>query len=196
MHYFAHSPFHDPTSNNATLTTQANYNPSLLKYVETREAFEGQLRTMSGLEFIVAFEPPQAGAWVIRKQNRRKRHGSDDDITVLSTFFVIGETIYTAPTVGDVIGSRLVRKSIPIALFQPLTPSPALDCHLLDQISIDHLESARFLSFEGIYISKSSFEDLGLTDGLSALADEQGADAHARCPGPTRQAGQSWASSD
>ncbi|KAI9844968.1 MAG: Mediator of RNA polymerase II transcription subunit 6 [Thelocarpon superellum] len=108
LHYFAHSPFYDATSNNATLTTQANYNPSLLKYVETREAFEGQLRTMQGLEFVVAHEPPQAGAWVIRKQLRRKRSGLEDEITVLSTFFIVGETIYTGPSVGDVIGSRVL----------------------------------------------------------------------------------------
>ena len=109
LHYLAASPFYDATSNNATLTTQANYNPSLLKYVETREAFEGQLRTMQGLEFVVASEPSQVGgAWVIRKQSRRKRAGSEDEVTVLKTFFIIGETIYTAPTVGDVLGSRLL----------------------------------------------------------------------------------------
>lgn len=113
LHYFSHSPFHDPTSNNATLTTQANYNPSLVKYVETREAFEGQLRTMSGLEFMVAFEPQREGEWVIRKQNRRKRHGMEDEVTVLGTYFIIGETIYTAPTAGDVIASRLVRRTEP-----------------------------------------------------------------------------------
>ncbi|KAI9822248.1 MAG: Mediator of RNA polymerase II transcription subunit 6 [Thelocarpon impressellum] len=108
LHYFAESPFFDATSNNATLTTQANYNPALLKYVETREAFEGQLRTMQGVEFVVACEPAQAGAWVVRKQARRKRPGAEDDITVLNTYFIIGETVYTAPSVGDVLGSRLV----------------------------------------------------------------------------------------
>lgn len=48
------------------------------------------------------------GVWVIRKQTRRKRPGQEDEITVHSTYFVMGENIYMAPAVGDVIGSRLV----------------------------------------------------------------------------------------
>jgi len=48
------------------------------------------------------------GVWVIRKQTRRKRAGQEDEITVHSTYFVMGENIYMAPAVGDVIGSRLV----------------------------------------------------------------------------------------
>ncbi len=108
LHYFAASPFFDATSNNATLTTQANYNSALVKYIETREAFEGQLRTMQGVEFVVASEPVEAGAWVIRKQTRRKRPGVEDDVTALGTYFVIGEGIYTAPSLGDVLACRLV----------------------------------------------------------------------------------------
>lgn len=119
--YFSHSPFYDVTSNNAALTTQATYNPSMFHLIQTREAFEGRLRTMQGLEFMVAYEPTQnsqqpngasgvedTGAWVIRKQNRRKRQGAEDEITVLSTYFVIGENVYMAPSVGNVLGSRMV----------------------------------------------------------------------------------------
>jgi mediator of RNA polymerase II transcription subunit 6 len=83
--------------------------------LETRAAFEGRLKTMSGLEFVVAQEPAEmdpgtgTGVWVIRKQTRRKRQGQDDEITVHATYFVVGENIYMAPTVGDIIGNRLVR---------------------------------------------------------------------------------------
>lgn len=121
LHYFAHSPFFDGTSNNAILTTQANFNPSMAHLMQTREAFEGRLRTMQGLEFSVAVEPSQkvapvaggavqanSGAWVIRKQMRRKRPGLEDEVTVLGTYFVIGENIYMSPSVGKVLGSRLV----------------------------------------------------------------------------------------
>jgi MED6 mediator sub complex component len=82
--------------------------------IATREAFEGRLKTMSGLEYIVAQEPAEmapgtgTGVWVIRKQMRRKRAGQEDEITVHSTYFVMGENIYMAPAVEDVIGSRLV----------------------------------------------------------------------------------------
>jgi len=114
LFYFAHSPFYDPTSNNAILTSQAMFNQSMLPVIQTREAFEGRLKTMSGLEFIVAQEPAEmapgtgTGVWVIRKQTRRKRQPEEDEITVHSTYFVVGENIYMAPAVSDVLGSRMV----------------------------------------------------------------------------------------
>lgn len=68
---------------------------------------------MGGLEYIVAQEPADAmngtGVWVIRKQTRRKTEpGREDDITVHSTYFVVGENIYMAPSVGGVLASRTV----------------------------------------------------------------------------------------
>lgn len=117
--YFSHSPFFDATSNNATITTQATYNPSLFYLIQTREAFEARLKTMQGLEFMVIQDPSDnghtienSGVWVIRKQIRRKRAGQDDDLMPISSYFVVGENIYMAPSVGNVLGSRLVRPSI------------------------------------------------------------------------------------
>ncbi|OQE21329.1 hypothetical protein PENSTE_c012G08785 [Penicillium steckii] len=121
LFYFAESPFFDPTSNNASLAIQANYNEAFRHFVETREAFEDRLKTMSGLEFIVSYDPLQAAAqpdgrfahepsniWVIRKQNRRKRNGMDDEVTVMSTYFVVGDCIYMAPSVASVVGNRIL----------------------------------------------------------------------------------------
>ncbi|CZS92914.1 related to RNA polymerase II transcriptional regulation mediator MED6 [Rhynchosporium agropyri] len=112
LHYFSNSPFFDPTSNNAILVSQAMYNPNMLDVIQTRAAFEGRLKTMSGLEFIIAEQPAEmapgtgTGVWVIRKQTRRKKDRDDDEITVHSTYFVVGENIYMAPTVADVLGNR------------------------------------------------------------------------------------------
>lgn len=121
LFYFAESPFFDPTSNNASLAIQANYNEAFRHFVETREAFEARLKTMQGLEFIVAYDPLQAAAqsdtrfahepsnvWVIRKQNRRKRNGMDDEVSVISTYFIVGDCIYMAPSVASVVGNRIV----------------------------------------------------------------------------------------
>lgn len=76
---------------------------------------------MSGLEYVVAYDPLQAHAlvdpqfasqpsnvWVIRKQQRRKRPGMEDEVAVLATYFVVGENIYMAPSVSSVVNSRLV----------------------------------------------------------------------------------------
>ncbi|OJJ43800.1 hypothetical protein ASPZODRAFT_135825 [Penicilliopsis zonata CBS 506.65] len=121
LFYFAESPFFDATSNNASLAIQANYNEAFRHFVETRDAFEGRLKTMQGVEFVVAYDPLQAAAqpdgsfahepsniWVIRKQNRRKRTGFDDEVQVLATFFVVGDCIYMAPSVASVVGNRIL----------------------------------------------------------------------------------------
>ncbi|BCS02372.1 mediator complex subunit MED6 [Aspergillus luchuensis] len=121
LFYFAESPFFDPTSNNASLAIQANYNEAFRHFVETREAFEGRLKTMQGLEFVVSYDPIQAAAqpdgrfahepsniWVIRKQNRRKRTGLEDEVVVLSTYFIVGDCIYMAPSVASVVGNRIL----------------------------------------------------------------------------------------
>ncbi|CAI7572486.1 unnamed protein product [Penicillium bialowiezense] len=121
LFYFAESPFFDPTSNNASLAIQANYNDAFRHFVETREAFEARLKTMQGLEFIVSYDPLQATAqtngqftqepsnvWVIRKQNRRKRSGLDDEVVVVSTYFIVGDCIYMAPSVASVVGNRIL----------------------------------------------------------------------------------------
>ena len=97
------------------MTTQALYNPNMYYIIQTREAFEGRLRTMQGLEFMVTHDPSEndtkpdhSGVWVIRKQNRRKRQGAQDEVTGISSYYVVGENVYMAPSVGNILGSRLV----------------------------------------------------------------------------------------
>lgn len=125
LYYFALSPFYDKTSNNEVLFQQGLNNANMTQYLATRELFEGRLKTMSGLEFVVAQEPaetgPNAGTgiWVINKQNRRKRQGEEDEVTVLGTYFISGENIYMAPSLSDILNSRLVRPLPP-----PDPPSP------------------------------------------------------------------------
>lgn len=117
LFYFAESPFFDRTSNNAVIMSQALYNPNMRAVISTREAFEDRLRSMAGLEFIVAQEPAEmapgtgTGVWVIRKQTRRKRQRDEsiqeDEITVHASYFVVGENIYMAPTFADIMSSRI-----------------------------------------------------------------------------------------
>lgn len=116
LFYFAESPFFERTSNNAVIMAQAMNNMAMYHYIQTREAFETRLKTMSGLEFIVGEEPAETGpgmgtgVWIIRKQTRRKRYQDDDEITVHASFFVVGENIYMAPTLADILATRIVRE--------------------------------------------------------------------------------------
>lgn len=115
LYYFAMSPFFDNTSNNYVVFQQGMSNANMLQYLNTREMFEGRLKSMSGLEFIVAQEPAETGpgagtgVWVINKQTRKKRPGEEDEVIVHSTYFMVGENIYMAPTLQDIISSRIVR---------------------------------------------------------------------------------------
>ncbi|KAI2011461.1 Mediator of RNA polymerase II transcription subunit 6 [Ophidiomyces ophidiicola] len=129
LFYFAESPFFDPTSNNASLALQAMHNENLRPFVETREAFEARLKTMQGLEFMVARDPllesaaanasatvrgeqpkEPSNVWVIRKQMRRKAvgKGGQDDVQILATFFAVGESVFMAPSVWSVVGRRVL----------------------------------------------------------------------------------------
>lgn len=125
LFYFAESPFFERTSNNAVVMNQALNNASMYHYIATRDAFEGRLKTMSGLEFIVGEEPAISapgmgtGVWVIRKQTRRKRFQEDDEVIVHSSYFVVGENIYMAPSLMDILASRVVCASR--SFVRPLT---------------------------------------------------------------------------
>ncbi|KAF5628068.1 RNA polymerase II transcriptional regulation mediator MED6 [Fusarium tjaetaba] len=114
LFYFAESPFFERTSNNAVVYNQAMNVPSMYPVIQTREAFETHLNTMSGLEFRVVEEPAETGpgagtgVWVIRKQTRRKSAYDDDEITVHATYFVVGENIYMAPTLSAILSARIL----------------------------------------------------------------------------------------
>ncbi|KAM0237024.1 hypothetical protein ACHAP5_009173 [Fusarium lateritium] len=114
LFYFAESPFFERTSNNAVVYNQAMNVPSMYPVIQNRESFESHLNTMSGLEFRVAEEPAETGpgagtgVWVIRKQTRRKSAYEDDEITVHSSYFVVGENIYMAPTMSGILAARIM----------------------------------------------------------------------------------------
>jgi mediator of RNA polymerase II transcription subunit 6 len=121
--YFMQSPFCDPTSNNKVLELQARFNADLYPMLASRDEFEKRLKAMSGVEYLVVAGPSktQPGmnpVWVIRKQRRTKVRGSSDEVDVLGTYFAIGENVYQAPSVLDIITCRLVSR--PFEAAEPL----------------------------------------------------------------------------
>ncbi|KAJ0355475.1 hypothetical protein COL154_000211 [Colletotrichum chrysophilum] len=126
LFYFAESPFFDRQSNNAVITNQAMFNPALLRNLSTREAFEGELDKMTGLEFRVLHAPADmvtgTGVWVIVKQMRQKNPERNRiETKPLAYYFVCNENIYQAPTLGDILSSKIetiadsMRKVLPAA---------------------------------------------------------------------------------
>lgn len=84
---------------------------------------EAYLKTMSGLEFMVSQAPAETapgtgtGVWVIRKQIRKKSPANEDEVAVVGTYYVVGENVYMAPTVADVLGNRMVCLLLPTFQF-------------------------------------------------------------------------------
>jgi mediator of RNA polymerase II transcription subunit 6 len=123
LFYFAESPFYEKTSNNAVVLSQALNNQQMYPVIQTREAFEAHLKTMSGLEFLVGEEPAESGpgvgtgVWVIRKQTRKKRWQQEDEVTVHASYFVVGENIYMAPRLSDMLACHIVSDYDPFHTF-------------------------------------------------------------------------------
>ncbi|KAF4303948.1 Mediator of RNA polymerase II transcription subunit 6 [Botryosphaeria dothidea] len=123
--YFMESDFFDRTSNNWALFMQHRGEPWLVD----RHQFEMRLRSMQGLEFMVVAEPEprpdgtDTGIYVFRKQQRRKRAGNEEDITVLGTYYVIGENIYQAASLEDIIGNKILAATTSLTKFFSIASS-------------------------------------------------------------------------
>ncbi|KAK2069427.1 hypothetical protein P8C59_004011 [Phyllachora maydis] len=109
LYYFATSPFFDPASKNAMIFGQGLSNADMFHFLTTRELFEAKVKERPGIEFVVAQEPAETGpgagtgVWVINKQLR----DDEDGVTVLAAYFVAGEDIYMAPSLADLLSSRI-----------------------------------------------------------------------------------------
>ncbi|WPH00996.1 mediator of rna polymerase ii transcription subunit 6 [Acrodontium crateriforme] len=120
--YFSEQPpFFDWTSKNGLMLEQSKTNRALFDTTHNRQAFEEQLRQHRGLEFMITGEPQQipgapagtkSGVWNIRKQNREKKREDNgkvvDELETLGSYYIVGENVYQAPSVADVIGNRVL----------------------------------------------------------------------------------------
>lgn len=116
--YFLASPFCAPDSNNKVLELHAQSDEQSRLIIGDRHAFEDRLRTMTGIEYMVMDGPDPLKlethgnpVWVIRKHRREKEHGYPDKVTILGTYYAIGDTpycnIYQAPSVYDILKNGL-----------------------------------------------------------------------------------------
>ena len=146
--------------------------------IQTREAFEGRLRTMQGLEFVVTHDPSEndskpdhTGVWVIRKQHRRKKQGVQDEVTGISSYYVVGENVYMAPSVGNILSSRLVCAVLllftgPSNLNSSSRLSPPLQSYCPQRLpfpaSLPRLAISIFLQYRRILRPAQAFRQLRL----------------------------------
>lgn len=73
----------------------------------TPQHFEQELQKMTGIEFVIT-HVREPDLWVIKKQNRL----NPQQTTPISTYFVINENVYMAPTVAAIMQSRVLSTSM------------------------------------------------------------------------------------
>jgi mediator of RNA polymerase II transcription subunit 6 len=122
-HYFANSPFFDWTTKNGLEIQQCQKDPYGWQFSHNRKDFEAQIASRSGQEYMIVEgegmefdkegKPIKGGVWVIRKQERIKGAPpkGKDSVETLATYYVVGENVYQAPSVGDILGTRLLSAS-------------------------------------------------------------------------------------
>jgi mediator of RNA polymerase II transcription subunit 6 len=122
--YFLASPFCDPMSNNKVLENQSAHSIEGIKTISDRHRFEAALRTMTGIEYMVVDGPdprkPETHGnpvWVIRKHRREKQAGQEDKVTILGTYFCMGERIYQAPSLEAITSSGLAQVYVQLTEF-------------------------------------------------------------------------------
>lgn len=130
--YMTESPFFEWSSKNGLLFEQGKVDWAIHTMCNNRKALEENLRQKPGLEFMIVQEPqPVAdkelaaqgvttGVYVIRKQDRQRATPGprvrppsvilEDrwELTVLGTYFIVGQNVYQSPSVFDVIENRLL----------------------------------------------------------------------------------------
>lgn len=112
--YFLCSPFCAPDSNNKIIELHAQTDEQSSRIIADRYSFEDRLRSMTGIEYMIVDGPdprkPETHGnpvWVVRKQRREKEHGQPDRVTILATYYAIGERIYQAPSLYDILKNGL-----------------------------------------------------------------------------------------
>jgi hypothetical protein len=69
-----------------------------------------------------------SNVWVIKKQERAKRAGQEDQVTVLAFYYIVGDAIYQAPSVAKIITNRMV--CLHFIHFHHMLTNIAFHCHI------------------------------------------------------------------
>jgi mediator of RNA polymerase II transcription subunit 6 len=119
-HYLKESPFFDWTTKNGLEITQATNTWDQWTHVHDRKKFEAGIASRIGTEYMIAEgeeiqvdkegNPVKGGVWVIRKQERTR-----DSLELLGTYFIVRENMYQAPSVGDILGARMLSAATAIS---------------------------------------------------------------------------------
>nr|POF17764.1 mediator of rna polymerase ii transcription subunit 6 [Quercus suber] len=121
--YFSEMPFFDHASKNGLLLDQSMSNRDLFNITHDRHKFEDQLRRGKGVEFLVTGAPQKvigggsSGIYNMRKQDRKAGADGKEEIEVLGSYYFVGERVYQAPSMADVIENRMLSATTELSKF-------------------------------------------------------------------------------
>lgn len=131
--YLAESPFFDHSTKNGLHFLHARSNMAEFELVKDRRRFEEDLKRHVGGEYLIVGEPQDiqssgkgggkesTGIYVLRKQDRQRTRAVDgrveEELTTLGTYYCVGEKMYQAPSVGDIVGNRLLSATANLSKF-------------------------------------------------------------------------------
>ncbi|KAK5163642.1 Mediator of RNA polymerase II transcription subunit 6 [Saxophila tyrrhenica] len=144
--YISESPFFDHATNNGLAFLQAKSNQQLFETTWNRAAFEEYLRKQRGVEFLITGDPVpvqqgqrqegvggwagtgKTGVYNIKKQERNYVQGRGEELTTLGSYYLVGENMYQAPGVGDIVSNRLIAATNHLSSFlETASNLPAFD---------------------------------------------------------------------
>ncbi|KAI6827686.1 hypothetical protein KC332_g3516 [Hortaea werneckii] len=134
--YFSETPFFDWQTKEGLAITQAGNDWENFRRVHTRQEFEEILAKRAGTEYHVDGElvpipgapamckMSKNGVWVVRKIDRPESQERSNnpqnpfpETEVLGTYYIVGENVYMAPSIGDVVGNRLLSAATSLSTF-------------------------------------------------------------------------------
>jgi mediator of RNA polymerase II transcription subunit 6 len=128
LFYFYQSHFFDRNSTNWSVwggALQSHHTPEGQRLLNDPRAFEAKLNETAdplrggGIKYTVVAEPKEAGEpWVIQRSNTvRIEETGKWEVRVEGTWYIVGTRIHMAPSLLDILQSRLVSPPLPLSFF-------------------------------------------------------------------------------
>lgn len=121
--YFTNSPWFDPSSQNISLFMSCQRMPNGQQVMNDRKLWHERLHEQGqGSRFVIVGEPQAEGQpWVIQRQNKTENEDGETETLVEGNWYFQGTKILMAPSVYDVVQSRLVSGIRPRRIESSLT---------------------------------------------------------------------------
>ncbi|KAK3056097.1 Mediator of RNA polymerase II transcription subunit 6 [Extremus antarcticus] len=125
--YIAESPFFDHMTNNGLAIAQSGNNLQLFNMTWNRAAFEDDLKRKRGVEYMITGAPQAvkegeegwagSGKTGERSTTRGLNGRVEEDLTTLGTYYLVGENMYQAPSIADIVSNRVLSATNHLAAF-------------------------------------------------------------------------------